>query len=257
MKPKKIRAVIIDDELFARENLKLLITEHCTNIEIVGEGDGLESALKVITACSPDLVFLDIRMPSGAEGFELLDMIPNKTFKVIFITAFKDYAIKAFKSNAIDYLLKPVDIDELQEAVNKLANFNNTSNIDFENYLERLKTLTKEMVIKKEKIAISHQKGIKIVYQKDIIRLNAEGNCTMLYFINGNHFLDTRTLKVYENLLDHNLFYRIHKSHIINLNYITDYINENGSVVKLKNGDEIPISRSKISEFTSLLKSNQ
>ncbi len=254
---KKIRAVIIDDELFARENLKLLVNEHCPIIEVVGEGDDLASAFKVITENSPDLVFLDIRMPSGAEGFELLDMIPKKSFKVIFITAFKDYAIKAFKANAIDYLLKPVDIDELKEAVTKSSLNMNTPNIDFEGYLQRLQNLTKEMGVKKEKIAISHQKGIKIVYQKNILRLKAEGNCTMLYFINGDHFLDTRTLKVYEELLDIDLFYRIHKSHIINLNYITDYINENGSVVKLKNGEEIPVSRSKISDFTSLLKSNQ
>jgi len=254
---KKIRAVIIDDELFARENLKLLVNEHCPIIEVVGEGDDLESAFKVITEKEPDLVFLDIRMPSGAEGFELLDMIPNKSFKVIFITAFKDYAIKAFKANAIDYLLKPVDIDELKEAVTKSSLNMSAPNIDFESYLQRLQNLTKEMGVKKEKIAISHQKGIKIVYQKNILRLKAEGNCTMLYFINGDHFLDTRTLKIYEELLDIDLFYRIHKSHIINLNYITDYINENGSVVKLKNGEEIPVSRSKISEFTSLLKSNQ
>ena len=257
MTMKKIRAVIIDDEFFARENLKLLINEHCPIIEIVGEGDGLESALEVINHSNPDLVFLDIRMPSGAEGFELLDMIPNKSFKVIFITAFKDYAIKAFKANAIDYFLKLVDIEELKDAVSKSSSMQTSNNIDFNNYIKRLHNLTNDLGVKKEKLAISHQKGIKIVYQKDILRLNAEGNCTMLYFINGNHFLDTRTLKIYENLLDSNQFYRTHKSHIINLNYITDYINENGSVVKLKNGDEIPISRSKITEFTTLLKSNQ
>ena len=257
MSQKKIRAIVVDDELFARENLKLLIEEHCPTISIVGEADGLESAIKTITTLDPELVFLDIRMPSGAEGFELLDMIPNKSFKVIFITAFKDYAIKAFKANAIDYLLKPVDIIELQEAVNKLANFNTPSNTDLEDYLDRLQNLTRQMGVKKEKIAISHLKGIKIVHQKDIIRLKAEGNCTMLYFINGDHFLDTRTLKVYQGLLDNALFYRIHKSHIINLNFITDYINDNGSIVKLKNGDEIPVSRSKVSEFTALLKSNQ
>ena len=256
MTMKKIRAVIIDDEFFARENLKLLINEHCPLINIVGEGDDLESAFKIITESKPDLVFLDIRMPSGAEGFELLDMIPNKSFKVIFITAFKDYAIKAFKANAIDYLLKPVDIEELKVAVSKTSIEENSSDFNLDNYIKRLQNLTKDMGVKKEKIAISHKKGIKIVYQKDILRLNAEGNCTMLYFINGDHFLDTRTLKVYENLLDNDLFYRIHKSHIINLNYITDYLNENGSVVKLKNGDEVPVSRSKISEFTSLLKSN-
>ena len=165
-------------------------------------------------------------------------------------------AIKAFKTNAIDYLLKPVDVDELKKAISKITH-NVSNKLELENYIVRLEKLTENLGVKKEKIAISHQKGIKIVYQKDIVRLKAEGNCTMIYFIDGKHFLDTRTLKIYENILDKKMFYRIHKSHIINFNFITDYINENGSIVKLKNGDEIPISRSKIYEFTKLLKSSQ
>ncbi len=253
----KIRAVVVDDEFYARENLKLLIIDHCPEIEVVGEAHNLDSALNVINSTQPDLIFLDIRMPSGAEGFELLDLLPNKTFKVIFITAFKDYAIKAFKTNAIDYLLKPVDIDELKKAISKIEpNVTNTK-LELESYIARLQKLTESLGVKKEKIAISHQKGIKIIYQKDIIRLKAEGNCTMIYFIDGKHFLDTRTLKIYEHILDKEIFYRIHKSHIINFNFITDYMNENGSIVKLKNGDEVPISRSKIYDFTKLLKSIQ
>ena len=141
----KIKALVIDDESHARENLKLLITEFCKDLEVVGEACGKIEAIEVIKKTNPDVIFLDIRMPSGAEGFELLDAIPNKTFQVIFVTAFKDYAIKAFNANAIHYLLKPLDIDELISAVEKIKT-NKTAIEDssekYADYFKRLEQLT-------------------------------------------------------------------------------------------------------------------
>jgi len=256
--PQKIKALVIDDELHARENLKLLIAEFCTDVEVVGEAGGKKEAIEVINKTNPDVIFLDIRMPSGAEGFELLDAIPNKTFQVIFVTAFKDYAIKAFKANAIHYLLKPVDIEELINAVEKIKS-NKTiiedSTEQYTDYFKRLEQLTANLSdTKSSKITINHSKGIKIIEDDTIIRLQAEGNCTKLFFADGASYLDTRTLKVYEGLLDPNKFFRVHKSNIINLNYLSDYSNQDGNFAIMNNGDEISISRAKVGSFIERIK---
>ena len=251
---QKISTLIIDDEFHARENLKLLLTEFCPQINIVGEADGIQSALKQINSKKPHLLFLDIRMPSGAEGFELLDLIPDKSIRVIFITAFKEYAIKAFKANAIDYLLKPVDIQELKNAVAKikLTDFTNEQN---NQYINQLKSLTSSLGILNDKISISNKKGIKVIYQKDIIRLEADGNCTILFFSDNTSYFDTRTLKKYEQILNKNNFYRVHKSHIINLNYVQEYSRELRPIIAMKNGVKIPVSRLKVKALTAILKS--
>src|ERR1044072_2996749 len=117
----KLRTLIVDDEAPARENLRLLLEEHCPEIEVVGLAHSVESAQKLIKELSPQVVFLDIRMPSGTEGFDSLDSLPEKNFQMVFVTAYKDYAIRAFHANAIHYILKPIDIDDLKTAVKKLV----------------------------------------------------------------------------------------------------------------------------------------
>jgi two-component system LytT family response regulator len=251
---KKINAVIIDDEFHARENLKILVTEFCPQINIVGEADGVENGLKEIESKKPQLLFLDIRMPSGAEGFELLDLIPDKKIRIIFITAFKEYAIKAFKANAIDYLLKPVDIEELKQAVSKIE-LNKYTEQENNSYIDQLKALTSTIGIPKDKLSISNRKGIKIVNQQDIVRLEADGNCTILFYNDGTKYLDTRTLKVYESLLNKNLFFRVHKSHIVNLNFVKEYNRELRPVVTMIKNVKIPVSRLKVRALISKLKS--
>jgi len=255
---QKIKALVIDDELHARENLKLLINEFCKDVEVVGEASGKVEAMEVIKKTNPDIIFLDIRMPSGAEGFELLDAIPNKSFQVIFVTAFKDYAIKAFKANAIHYLLKPVDIEELISAVEKIT-VNKTvieeSPDQYTEYFKRLEQLTNNLPnSKSSKITINHAKGIKIVEDDTIVRLQAEGNCTKLFFSDGTSYLDTRTLKIYQGLLDPSKFFRVHKSSIINLDYLSDYSNQDGNFAIMNNGDAISISRSKVGDFIERIK---
>jgi two-component system LytT family response regulator len=178
---------------------------------------------------------------------------------VIFVTAFKDYAIRAFNANAVYYLLKPIDIDELKIAVGKLVESKKIFSENPENYttyFRSLKNLSDSFLRNKpnNRIAISHTKGLKIVDDDTIINLEASGNCTMLHFIDGTRYLDTRTLKIYENLLDPNKFSRIHKSHIINLKCMTDYVNEDGHFAVLKNGDRIPIARNRVSDFVKSLK---
>ena len=140
-----IRTIIVDDELLARENLKLLLSDFCENVEVVGEADSVDAAIDAITELKPTLVFLDIRMPSGIEGFELLEKIDTKDFVVIFVTAFKDYAIKAFNANAIHYILKPIDVEDLQNALKKVTEYFKMKKSlplkDF-NYSELLENLT-------------------------------------------------------------------------------------------------------------------
>jgi two-component system LytT family response regulator len=255
----KLRAIIVDDEEFARKNLMLLLQEFCTEIEVVGEASRKEQAIAIIESSKPDVVFLDIRMPSGSEGFELLEEIEYKDFLVVFVTAFKDFAIKAFNANAAYYLLKPIDIDELIISVSKLIAskkiyLENPQN--FPTYFKSLRNLSDSLIKNKpnNRIAISHTKGLKIIEDDTIVHLEANGNCTTIYFEDGSRYLDTRTLKIYENILDPNKFCRIHKSHIINLNRLTGYLHEDGHFAVLKGDIHIPVARNRVSEFVKMLK---
>lgn len=256
----KLKTLIVDDEELARNNLEMLINEYCPNLEVIGKADSKESAIELINSEKPNVVFLDIRMPSGAEGFELLDEVENRNFLVVFVTAFKDYAVKAFNANAVHYILKPIDIDDLKSAAEKLGEAFETFETSPENYdvyFESLKNLSDKLVSGKpsNRVVISHSKGLKIVDDEDITYLEASGNCTMLYFTDGGRYLDTRTLKIYENLLSSSKFYRVHKSYIINLNQLKEYLNEDGHYAVLKDGKQVPIARNRITNFTQMLKS--
>ena len=176
-----LRAIIVDDEEPARENLKILLQDFCPEIKVLGLAENITSARKMIEEQKPEVIFLDIRMPSGLEGFELLDSIKDKNFMVVFVTAFKDYAIKAFNANAIHYILKPIDIEELKAAVNKLLQSaekikNNPENLKA--YINTLKNLSENLIHNKQtcKITISHSKGIKIVNDDDIVHIGADSN---------------------------------------------------------------------------------
>lgn len=255
-----LRTIIVDDEENARKNLHLLIDEFCPEIEIIGEAGNVEDAKVIIESSQPDVVFLDIRMPSGAEGFDLLESIEEQNFFVVFVTAFKDFAVRAFNANAVHYLLKPVDIEELQEAVAKLVEAKsifteNPSN--YSTYFQSLRNLSDELMRNKpsNRIAISHTKGIKIIEDDTIVHLEANGNCTHIYFNDGTRYLDTRTLKIYESILDKAKFFRTHKSHIINLNLLTDYVNEDGYFALLKGDLRIPVARNRVASFVKVIKS--
>ena len=256
----KLSTLIVDDEELARNNLEMLIGEFCPNLDVIAKADGKESAIEIINNDKPEVVFLDIRMPSGAEGFEILEEVDHRNFIVVFVTAFKDYAVKAFNANAVYYILKPIDIDDLKAAAEKISLALNTFASEPENYdvyFESLRNLSDKLVKGKSsgKVVISHSKGLKIVEDEDITYLEASGNCTMLYFEDGSRYLDTRTLKIYENLLSSDKFYRVHKSYIINLNQLKEYLNEDGHYAVLKNGKQIPIARNRITNFTQMLKS--
>ena len=249
-----LKAIIVDDEDLARKNLMMLLEEYCKDIEVIGDAGNIDDAELLIEEKSPDVVFLDIRMPSGAEGFDLLDRIKKRNFLVVFVTAFKDYALRAFNANAIHYVLKPVDIDDLVISVDKVLEArkimgDNPTN--FETYFESIDNLANSMTTQGygNKVAISHTKGIKLIDIHDIMYLEASGNCTVLYFNDGTRYLDTRTLKIYEGILNPAFFFRIHKSHIVNMEYLKEYLNEDGHFAILKNGKLLSVARNRVSKL--------
>lgn len=257
---EKITAIIIDDELFARENLQLLLNEYCPEIEVVGMGENVVQARTLIADKKPEAVFLDIRMPSGEEGLELLEDVKTGSFQIVFVTAFKDYAIKAFNANSIHYILKPIDIEDLIQAVAKLKQYKVLFKEDESNlqtYIESIKNFSENVHYQNEsnKITITHLKGIKIIEDNEIVYLEGEGNCTHLFFGDSSSFFDTRTLKVYDEILNPNKFYRIHKKYIINLNQLTDYIHQDGYFAKLKSGIMLPVARARVADFVQKIKS--
>ncbi len=256
----QMRALIIDDELHARENLRMLIEEFCQEIKVVGDASGVNDGLEKVQALKPDVVFLDIRMPSGSEGFEFIRRIESPEFQIVFVTAFKDYAIQAFNANAIHYILKPIDIDELREAVRKLLDYRELFSNDSASrptYVESLRRVpeTARANQRPSRITIHHSRGFRVVNVNTIVRLEGDGSCTRLYFSDGTSFLDTRHLKLYEDMLDDGLFFRAHRSHLINLLEVREYLHVDGSKAVMSDGAEVPIARARLSEFLERVKS--
>ena len=250
----QLTAIIVDDEEFARENIKLLLEDNCPDVTISGVAGTINTAKALIESQRPDVVFLDISMPSGTEGFELLESLHELNFQVVFVTAHKEYAIQAFEANAAHYLLKPIDIDSLISAVEKVKTINEAAAQDPGGYSEYSKaiqsigdTVRGELPIRR--ITIHHSKGFKIIEDKSIVRLEADGNCTQLFFVDGTKYLDTRTLKIYESILSESRFCRIHKSHIVNIYEVKEYLSDEGYFAILKNSEKIPVSRSKLEHF--------
>lgn len=255
----ELRTIIIDDEELARKNLAIMLENNCPEIDIIGEASNIDDAEKIIKFAKPDVIFLDIRMPSGSEGFDLLDRLEERNFLVVFVTAFKDYAIKAFQTNAVHYILKPIDEDDLRTAVDKLIATKETFTKhpeNYDNYFSALQNLADRLVRNKtsNRIAISHTKGVKIIEDDNIAYIEASGNCSMIYFKDKTRYLDTRTLKIYEGILNPDKFYRIHKSYIINMDMIKEYVSEDGYSVLLKNDILLPVARNRVSAFLKTIK---
>ena len=209
-----INTIVIDDEQNARENLKLILEDFCPQINVLGEAGSADEARKLISKHNPDLLFLDINMPSE-DGFELLESIENKSFSVIFITAHNQFALKALKAGAIDYIEKPIDIEDLQTAVSKISVADKgAGNIDY----SMIRTLLNEYKddSKSETIAVPTLSGYEIIKAEDIVHLEADESYTRIYLADGKKCTSSMTIARYEKVLDTNTFFRVHKSHIIN-----------------------------------------
>lgn len=255
----KLRSLIVDDEVHARENLKYLLENYCPEIEVVGMAANTESATNAVKNLSPQVIFLDICMPSGTEGFDFLESLPEKKFQVVFVTAFKDYAIRALNANAIHYLQKPVDVDDLKVAVKKLISTNQLFTENQEqllNYIKSLENLSKTVLPSAgvSRITINHSKGFKIVDPNDFMYLEGEGNYTSIIFVDGTKYVDTKSIGVYEDLLDQRSFFRIHKSHIVNVSYVKEFLNDEGHFVIMKDNSQLAISRLRLPKFLEFFK---
>lgn len=251
-----IKALVIDDELPARENLKILIEDFCEGIEVIATVGTIQAAKTLIIDQKPDVIFLDIRMPSGAEGFDLLDSLEVIDFEIVFVTAFKDYAIQAFKANALDYVLKPVEIDELMLTSKKIVAHCQSQQKGNDNktvVTNALNTINSQKV---ERIAITYSKGLKLIEVKDIVRLQSHSNYTEIHFKDGSKFMDSKTLKTYQEILSTKEFMRLHNSHIVRLSEISEYQNDQGNIVILKNMEQIPVSRANINNLMTFFKTS-
>lgn len=233
-----MKAIIIDDESTGRKAVRNYIIKYATYIDILDEADSVKNGVLSIIAHKPDLVFLDIRMPDGT-GFDLLEKLPGINFQIIFVTAYEQHAIKAFKYSAVDYLLKPINPDDFMAAVAKLESKNKLKDIE-----QKVELLLKNNN-KFEKIALPSTSGLKMVAIADIIRCESDNNYTLFYFNDKSKYLASRTLKEYDELLSSEGFYRTHKSHLVNLKYITEYVKGEGGFVILKDGKSIDVSRRK------------
>lgn len=235
-----LKAVIIDDVQDARETLKADLTTYCPEIEIIGEADGVVTGAKLLKEQKPELVFLDIQMKDGS-GFDLLEILGTAGFKTIFTTASDSYAIKAFRFSAVDYLLKPIDPDELLEAVKKFKE----STREEKPALDLLKDNLSKKLKKQSRIALSTQEKIHVVKISDIVRCESSVNYTTFYFNNGNKLLVTKTLKEFDDLLaDHN-FIRVHQSHLVNAEYIKEYVKTDGGYLVMQDGSNVAVSSRK------------
>jgi two-component system, LytTR family, response regulator len=218
-----IRCIIIDDEKPAREVLKNYLTEYCSDIEIVALADSLNTGLKAISQYQPDLVFLDIEMPNG-NGFDLLRKLTKITFRIIFVTAYSEFAVKAFRFYATDYLLKPVNINELMEAVEKvrleIATMQDNRNLD--ELLEFSKNQDNGFNV----VVIPDKRGFAVVKLTEIILCEADGYCTNFHLTGGRQNISSKNLKFYEELLGEKYFLRVHNSFVVNIRHVKGYDNE-------------------------------
>lgn len=247
---KNIETVIIDDKKGAKDTLKLLLKVHCPEISIMAEASNVEEGLEVIAEYSPQLVFLDIEMPDGT-GFDLLERVDSVDFKVIFTTGHEQYAIKAFKFSAIDYLLKPIDVDDLKEATAKAQEEiqNETLQLKVGTLLSNLQEVSDAL----KKIVLKDSDAVHIVQINEILYLEANSNYTKFYLTDNREILTSNTLKEYDAILSKAGFYRVHKSYLINLSMVTKFDKREGGTVVLQGNIQLPIASRKKEEFLGLL----
>jgi len=244
-----MKAVIIDDEKDSRNILASYLKKYCPEVVVSGFGESVETGLTEIKKHQPDIIFLDIEMPYG-NGFDLLDKIEDITFETVFVTAFNNYAIQALNQSAAYYLLKPIDIDELIKAVEKIRKERSEKN-----YIQHTKVLLEN---KKpgvnQKIMLPTLEGFEIVNINTILYCEAADNFTKFYFDQNQSLLICRTLKYFEDVLSEHRFLRIHRSYLINPAFVVRYAKGKGGYVTMKNNQELEISPNKKKEFLDLFK---
>ncbi len=250
-----IKAILIDDDSNLRLGMKNLLSRYSPEIEVVGEADSVESGVKLIESIKSDVLFLDIQLGDGT-GFDILEKLTKLKGKVsqhvVFITAFEQYAIKAFRFSALDYLLKPVDPEDLKQVTSKLldAFSKNPENENIEILLENIRKKSEDF----KRIVLSNSDGMQVVEIKDIIHCSSEDNYTRFHIKNKKPILISKTLKEYEELLSPHGFERVHQSHLINMAFVKSFVKKEGFFAQLIDDSLVPISQRKKDKFLSLLK---
>ena len=240
-----INAIIVDDELKSRESLKILLEEFCDNVAVKALCQDVAEAVVAIQQYKPDVVFLDIQLQRET-GFDLLTQLGDFDFEVIFTTAYAEYAIKAFKFAAIDYLLKPIDIEELKRALSKVEKrMNDSISLRLQQLMQNLKNTSSENY----KLALPTTDGLVFVKMQDILYCEASSNYTEITVMDGKKYIVSRTLKEYEDMLGEHNFYRIHNSYLINLNAIKKYVRGEGGYVIMANDKSLDVSKRKKEGF--------
>jgi two-component system LytT family response regulator len=244
-----LKAIIIDDEINGVELLQHLVKDNCPNISVIAAETSPQRGKELIEKHNPDLVFLDIEMPEMS-GFELLEKLKHLSFQVIFTTAYDNYALKAFKYNTVDYLLKPIIVSELIAAVNKLEekSKNSSGNISINHLLETLRSTQNQ-----GRLAISSQNEILYVETEKIMRLESDSNYTNVILTDGKKITSSKTLKDYETSLSPNNFFRVHKTFIVNLDHVEKYVKSEGGYIVMKDNVQIPVSREKRQDLVNSL----
>lgn len=248
-----LKAIIVEDELNSQELLKDIIDESCEGVQVVAMAQGVAEALEKIKAHKPDILLLDIELADG-DGFQVLEQAEEIDFDVIFTTAYDQYAIKAFKFAATDYILKPVDFEELQEAIKRIVDKRSNpeqapSNEQIQALINNIRNIQQPF----KRIVLPTSNGFTVVDPKDIIRCESDRNYTFIFLNDGRKILVSRTIKEYEEMLKDYNFFRIHQSHLINLAYLKNYTRGRGGYVELTNGATMDVSARRKSDFLKRL----
>jgi two-component system, LytTR family, response regulator len=241
----KLKAVIIDDEEASRDTLKNYLTKYCPEVEVMDLADSVKTGIKLIEKHQPDILFLDVEMPHG-NAFDLLEQVKEPTFETVFVTAFSHYALKALNLSAAYYILKPVEIDELINAVTKIKIQKEQKDKSKDAFhtkilIENIQTANKQL----QKIVLPMMEGFEVIQVKDVIRCEANDNFTDFSLMDGRKLMICRTLKFYEELLEEFDFFRIHKSHLINIQHVKKYLKGKGGQVVMSDSSTVDVSPNK------------
>jgi two-component system LytT family response regulator len=239
---KKLKTIIVDDEPNAVDFIFSIIREYCPELEVAGKAYDVAEGVQKIQELNPDLVFLDVEMPNGT-GFDLLTHFPEKKFDVVFITAFNHYAIKAIKFSAVDYILKPININEFIEAVGKVIQKRSDVSYHGDESIKMLMENLKSAA--PSRLAIPTADGMEYLNPKEILRIEADRSYSWFYLTGNRKILVSKHLKEFQELLGDRNFFRSHNSHLINLKHVRKYVRKEGGYIEMQDGAQIPISRNK------------
>lgn len=243
-----MKALIVEDKAYIRKSLLNLLQQNHSDIEVIGECASVKEAVTVVNACKPELIFLDINLEDGT-GFEFLEQTHHLTFKTIFITAYEEFALKALKAGAVDYILKPIDVAELKTAIEKLAS------LSVAVQKQKIQTAKQVWNDTNDILILSLQDSFQVINLKELLFCESDKGYTTFYLDNGKKYIVSKTLKEFEERLSESYFIRPHQSYIVNLNFIDKY--DKAGVIHLQTGQKIPVSSRKKERFlTSFLKWN-